>query len=82
MTNRFDDEIIEGIKSRRQAHAESLDYDLERITKDLQRQEQKSGTEVVTRAPRKPQVKPKRSSVFNTRFLSVLFSPDPSLDRR
>lgn len=62
MTNKIDDGIVEEIRRRRQAHAESLDYDLKRITKDLQRQERESGTKVVQRQPRKPQLLPKRSS--------------------
>ena len=33
------DEIIEEIRRLREAHAASLDYDLKRITEDLQRQE-------------------------------------------
>jgi len=49
-----DDEIVEEIRRHRQAHAASLDYDLKRILKDLQRQERESGRSVVTRPPRKP----------------------------
>ncbi len=49
MTNEIDDEIVEAIRRRRQAHAESLDYDLKRITEDLQRQERESGEPVVRR---------------------------------
>ena len=62
MTNQADDEIVEEIRRRRQAHAESLDYDLKRITEDLQQQEREAGVPVVQRSPRKPQVIPKRSS--------------------
>ena len=62
MTSKFDDEIVEEIRRRREAHAESLGYDLKRITEDLQRQERESGTPVVKRAPRTPQRVPKRSS--------------------
>ncbi len=62
MTNQADDEIVEEIRRRRQAHAESLDYDLKRITEDLQQQEREAGVPVVQRPPRKPQVIPKRSS--------------------
>jgi hypothetical protein len=62
MTNPVDDEIVEAIRRVRQAHAESLEYDLKRITKDVQRQERESGTPVVQRPSRKPQVTPKRSS--------------------
>ncbi len=62
MTSKADDEIIEEIRRRRQAHAESLDYDLKRITADLQRQEHDSGTPVVTRPPREARKMPKRSS--------------------
>ena len=62
MTSTFDAEIVEEIRRRREAHAESLGYDLKRITEDLQRQERESGALVVERAPRKPQVVPTRSS--------------------
>ena len=62
MMIKFDDEIVEEIRRRREAHAESLGYDLKRITEDLQRQERESGTPVVTRGPRKPQGMPKRAS--------------------
>jgi len=57
-----EDDIVKEIRLRRQAHAESLDYDLRRITEDLQRQERESGAKVVKRPPRKAQVLPKRSS--------------------
>ncbi len=53
MTTRVD-EIVEEIRRHREAHAASLEYDLQRIIEDLQRQEEESGTEVVTRPPRKP----------------------------
>lgn len=62
MTSGVEDEIVEEIRRRRQAHAESLGYDLKRITQELQRQERESGAPVVMRTPRKPQVPPKRSS--------------------
>ncbi len=62
MTSEFDDEIVEEIRRRREAHAESLGCDLKRITEDLQRQERESGTPVVRRAPRKPHGMPKRAS--------------------
>lgn len=62
MTSKIDDEIVEEIRRRRQAHAESLGYDLKRIVEDLQRQEKDSGTPVVKRLPRTPQAIPKRSS--------------------
>ena len=48
------DEIVEEIRRHREAHAASLDYDLKRITRDLQRQERESGKNVVSRPPRKP----------------------------
>ena len=54
MTTMLEDEIVQEIRRRRQAHAESLDYDLKRITEDLQRQERESGMPVVKRPPRKP----------------------------
>lgn len=56
------DEIVEAIRRHREAHAASLDYDLERITEDLQRQERESGTRVVKRPSRKPLEMPKASS--------------------
>lgn len=59
MMNKTDDEIVEQIRRRRQAHAESLGYDLKRITEDLQRQERESGTVIVKRPPRKPHVAPR-----------------------
>jgi hypothetical protein len=62
MTSPFDDEIVEEIRRRREAHAESLGYDLKRITEDLQRQERESGTSVVSRRPRTPHGVPKRAS--------------------
>ena len=61
MTTRVD-EIVEEIRRHREAHAASLDYNLKRITEDLQRQEKESGTEVVTRPPRKPRATTKPSS--------------------
>lgn len=57
------DEIIEEIRRQREAHAASLDYDLKRITEDLQRQERESGKDVVTRARRKPMSVLRTSSV-------------------
>ncbi len=48
------DEIVEEIRRHREAHAASLDYDLKRITRDLQQQERESGRELVTRPPRLP----------------------------
>lgn len=62
MTSNVDDEIVEEIRRRRRAHAESLGYDLKRITEELQRQEKESGAPVLERPPRKPQVVQKRSS--------------------
>ena len=60
MTER-EDEIVKEIRLRRRAHAESLDYDLKRITEDLQRQERESGAEIVSRPPRDVQPPAKRS---------------------
>jgi hypothetical protein len=57
-----DDEIVEEVRRRRQAHAESLDLDMRRITEDLQRQEKESGASIVRRSGRKPRETPKRSS--------------------
>ena len=62
MTSNTDDEIVEEIRRRRQAHAESLGYDLKRITEDLQRREKECGVPVVERPPRRAQVVPNRSS--------------------
>jgi hypothetical protein len=56
------DAIVEEIRRRRQAHAESFGYDLQRITEDLQRQERESGAQVVRRPARKPQRVQKRKS--------------------
>jgi hypothetical protein len=63
MTSYLDDEIVEEIRRRRQAHAESFDYDLKQIVKDLQRQERETGLPVVERQPRKPMAMPNRISV-------------------
>ena len=49
-----EDEIVAEIRRHREAHAASLDYDLKRIVRDLQRQEQEAGIELVQRTPRKP----------------------------
>jgi hypothetical protein len=62
MTSKVDDEIVEEIRRRRQAHAESLGYDLKQITKDIQRREKESGVPFVDRPPRKAQAVPNRSS--------------------
>ena len=62
MTITFDDEIVEEIRRRREAHAESLGYDLKLIIEDLQRQEREPRTPVVRRAPRRPGDLPKRAS--------------------
>ena len=57
-----DDPIVEEVRGWRRAHSESFDYDLVRITKDLQEQERNSGVPVVRRAPRPPQDQPNQSS--------------------
>jgi len=62
VTNNADDEIVDEIRRRREAHAASFGFDLKRITENLQRQERESGAQVVERPPRKPQQRPKRSS--------------------
>lgn len=62
MTSKKVDEIVEEIRRRRQAHAESLGYDLKRITEDLQRREKESGDPVVDRPARQAQVVANRSS--------------------
>ena len=56
------DEIVEEFRRHRETHAASLDFDLKRITEDLQRQERESGTRVVKRPSRKPLAMPKGSS--------------------
>jgi hypothetical protein len=62
MTSAADDEIVEEIRHRREAHAKSLGNDLKRITEDFRRQERESGTLVVSRRPRAPRGAPKRAS--------------------
>ncbi len=62
MTKNLNDEIIEEIRRRREAHAESLGFDLKRIVEDLQRQEREAHASTIERAPRKPRSIPKRSS--------------------
>ncbi len=42
------DEIIKEIRQYREAHAASFDYDIQRIVKDLQRQERESGARLFT----------------------------------
>ncbi len=58
-----DDEIIEEIRRHRKAHAAAFDYDLDRIVRDLQEQERKSGVKVVSRPPRKPTIRGRTSKV-------------------
>ena len=62
MTNQPEDEIVEEIRRRREAHAQALGFDLKRITEDLQRQEKQAGVPVLNRPRREPQPLPKRSS--------------------
>ena len=62
MKNEPRDEIVEEIRARRHAHAQSLDFDLSRIVADLQRQEQAAGMPTVTREPRRPEPSARRSS--------------------
>ena len=59
MTRTIEDEIVEEIRREREAHAQSLDFDLKRITEDLQRQEHESGVQVVRRPSRRPVAMPK-----------------------
>jgi hypothetical protein len=56
------DEIIEEIRRHRHAHAESLDFDLAKITKDFQRQQEEAGAATVRRPPRKPRTVSKRTA--------------------
>lgn len=58
------DEIVDEIRRYREAHAASVNYDLKRITEDLQREERESGRGIVTRAPRRPAVVGSHSSVY------------------
>jgi hypothetical protein len=58
---RTEDEIVDEIRRRRAAHAETFDYDPRRITQDHQRQERESNASVVERPPRKPLIERKRS---------------------
>jgi hypothetical protein len=62
MTSAVDDEIVEEIRRRREAHAKSLGHDLKRVAEDFQRQERESGTPVVSRRPRTPRGAPRRAS--------------------
>jgi hypothetical protein len=63
MSDEKDDEIIEGIRRRREARAASFDYDLRRIVEDLQRRERESGSRVVSLPPRPPvQTVPRKRS--------------------
>ncbi len=62
MTSAVDDEIVEEIRRRREAHAKSLGYDLKRITEDFRRQERESGTLAVSRQPRTPRGVSRRAS--------------------
>jgi len=61
MSNEMNDEIIEEIRRRREAHAASFGYDLKRIMEDLRRLERESGTPRVERSPRQPRMVPSRS---------------------
>jgi len=62
MTTR-NDEIVAEIRRHREAHAASLDYDLQKITQDFQEQERRSRRKIVKREPRAPATLPTRSSV-------------------
>lgn len=62
MTKQPEDEIVEEIRRRREAHAEALGFDLQRIVADLKRQEAQARLPVVSRPPREPRPLPKRSS--------------------
>ncbi len=48
------DELIDEIRKHREEHAESFDFDLRKIVADLQRQEEESDQETVSRPPRRP----------------------------
>lgn len=56
------DSIVAEIRERRRAHAESFDYDLKRIARDFQRQEQKTTRRIVTRPARAPGTSQKASA--------------------
>jgi len=61
MMRKTDDEIVAEIRRRREAHATSLDYDVERIAEDIQRQERASGASFVDRPARQAKPRPRRS---------------------
>jgi hypothetical protein len=46
------DPIIEEFREIRRKHAESLDYDIDRIIADFQRKEREAGRQSITRPPR------------------------------
>jgi len=50
------DEIVEEVRKARDEYAAKFDYDLEKIFKDIKRQEEKSHREVVSLPPRKPEL--------------------------
>jgi hypothetical protein len=62
VTNK-DDEILEEIRRYRKAHAASFGYDVDRIGRDHQEHERRSGVKVVSRSPRKPLPERRPSSV-------------------
>lgn len=62
MTDQHVDEIVEEIRRRRQAHAESLGNDLQRIVAELQKLEREAGVQTVERPARLPTPMQERSS--------------------
>ena len=47
------DPIVEEIRREREAYAARFNFDIEAICRDLQRQEQESGREIVTLPPKR-----------------------------
>ena len=52
----WNDEIVEEVRKVRQDYAAKFNYDLDAIFKDIKQQEEKSGREVVSRPPKKPEL--------------------------
>lgn len=51
----WNDPIVEETRRLRDEYASQFDYDLDALFRDLKEQERKSGREVVSFPPRKPQ---------------------------
>jgi hypothetical protein len=57
------DDLVLELRKIREAYAERFGYDLKAIHRDLKRQEQASGRQVVSFPPRRPQVEPSRQAI-------------------